>query len=257
KTVAAIEELMRKNIPEITAMVSDVGVPSAKSGNFFGRNTGEHAANIQVSLTSPDERSRSIFQIMDSIRPKISNYLGASVIVSPSGFLRFLLNFGSAAPIDIEVRGFDLDQGTKLANEVLAAVKSTPGTVNAQSSREANLPELDIQIDRQKAGILGIDVAQISNTINAAINGAVASLYSDPVNGNQYNILVRLDTNYRSSIDDLRKLLVTTPSGQQVLLGEIADIKQSASPVEIDRKYQQRIIDVTAEVSGRDLGSVA
>jgi len=257
KIVASLEEILRKNIPEVSAMVSDIGVPSAKSGNFFGRNTGEHAANIQVSLVPTDERSRTIFQIIDSIRPKISNYLGASVIVSPSGFLRFLLNFGSTAPIDIEVRGFDLDQGTKLANQVLAAVRSTPGAVNAQSSREDNLPELRINIDRQKAGILGIDVAQISNTINVAINGAVASLYSDPVSGNQYNILVRLDSSYRSSIDDLKKLLVTTPSGQQVLLGEISNIEQAASPVEIDRKYQQRIIDVTAEVSGRDLGSVA
>jgi CzcA family heavy metal efflux pump len=257
KTVQALEDLMRKNVPEMTAMVSDIGVPSAKSGNFFGRNTGEHAANIQVSLSPPDERKRTIFQIIDAIRPKVNNYLGASVIVSPSGFLRFLLNFGSAAPIDIEVRGFDLAQGSALANQVLAAVKSTPGAVNAQSTREDNLPELRINIDRQKAGILGIDVAQISNTINAAINGSVASLYSDPVNGNQYNILVRFSENYRSSIDDLRKVLVTTPSGQQVLLGEIADISQDASPVEIDRKYQQRIIDVTAEVSGRDLGSVA
>ena len=257
KTVDSIESLMRRNIPEINAMVTDVGVPSARSGNFFGRNTGEHAANIQVSLVPPDQRKRTIFQIMDSIRPKINNYLGATVIVSASGFLRFLLNFGSLAPIDIEVRGFDLDKGNALANQVLAAVKSTPGAVNAVSSREDNLPGLRIDIDRQKAGILGISVAQISNTISSAIDGQVASLYSDPVNGNQYNILVRFDQQYRSSIDDLRKLLLTTPSGTQVQLGEIATITQDASPVEIDRKYQQRIIDVTAEASGRDLGSVA
>ncbi|HET6400425.1 MAG TPA: efflux RND transporter permease subunit [Candidatus Kapabacteria bacterium] len=257
KTVTAIEGIIRKNIPELNAMVTDIGVPSAKSGNFFGGNTGEHAASIQVSLVAPDKRSRTVFQIMDSLRPKISNYLGAKVTVSPSGFLHFLMNFGSAAPIDVQIMGFDLDQGTKLSNEVVVAMQSTPGAVNVISSREADLPELDINIDRQKAGILGIDVAQISNTINAAMNGAVASLYSDPVSGNQYNILVRLDTQYRSNISDLRKLLVTTPSGQQVLLGEIATITQSASPVEIDRRYQQRVIDVTADVSGRDLGSVA
>ncbi|HEY3875051.1 MAG TPA: efflux RND transporter permease subunit [Candidatus Kapabacteria bacterium] len=256
KTVNAIEALIRKNVPELNAMVSDIGVPAAKTGSF-GRNTGEHAANIQVSLKPPDQRSRSVFEIMEAVRPKISNYLGANVIVSASGFLRFLLNFGSAAPIDIEIRGFDLDKGTALANQVLTAVKSVPGTINVQSSREDNLPELRINIDRQKSGILGISVAQISNTISAAIDGDVASLYSDPVNGNQYNILVRFDSTYRGSIDDLKKLLLTTPTGQQVLLGEIADIEQSSSPVEIDRKYQQRIIDVTAEVSGRDLGSVA
>jgi CzcA family heavy metal efflux pump len=257
KTITSIEGVIRKNIPELNAMVTDIGVPSAKSGNFFGSNTGEHAANIQVSLVPTDQRSRTVFQIMDSLRPKLSNYLGAKVTVSPSGFLHFLMNFGSAAPIDVQIMGFDLQTGTKLSNQVLAAMQSVPGAVNVISSRESDLPELEINIDRQKAGILGIDVAQISNTINAAINGAVASLYTDPVSGNQYNILVRLDTQYRSNIDDLSKLLVTTPSGQQVLLGEIATITQAAAPVEIDRKYQQRIVDVTADVSGRDLGSVA
>jgi hydrophobe/amphiphile efflux-1 (HAE1) family protein len=257
KTVIDVENILRKNIPEIQAMVSDIGVPSARSGNFFGRNSGSHAANIQVSLVPPDERSRSVVEIMDSIRPKVASYLGASVFVSPAGFLRFLLNFGSTAPIDIEVRGFDLETGTALSKQVLAAVRSTPGTVNVQSSREDNLPELRVNIDRDKAGILGIDVAQISNTINAGINGAVASLYTDPVSGNQYNILVRLGESYRQNIEDLRKLLVTTPTGEQVPLGSIATVTQDASPVQIDRKYQQRIIDVTSEVSGRDLGSVA
>ncbi|MDP4199931.1 MAG: efflux RND transporter permease subunit [Bacteroidota bacterium] len=257
KTVMAIEDILRKSVPEMNAMVTDIGVPSAKSGNFFGRNTGEHAANIQVSLVPTDERKRTVFQIMDSVRPKLSNYLGAVNYVSASGFLRFLLNFGSAAPIDIEVRGYDLDQGSALSKQVLAAVRSTPGAVNAQSTREDDLPELRINIDRDKAGILGITVAQISNTINAAINGAVASLYTDPQSGNAYNILVRFDEKFRKNPDDLRKLLLTTPSGQQVLLGSVATITQDASPVEIDRKYQQRIIDVTAEVSGRDLGSVA
>ena len=257
KTVVDLENTIRKNIPEIQAMVSDIGVPAARSGNFFGRNTGSHAANIQVSLVPPDERKRTIFEIMDAFRPKVANYLGASVYVSPSGFLRFLLNFGSAAPIDIEVRGFDLDKGTALSKQILAAVKSVPGAVNVQSSREDNLPELRVRIDRDKAGILGVDVQQISNLINAGINGAVASLYTDPVTGNQYNILVRLSEDYRKNIDDLKKLLVTTPTGDQVLLGSIADIIQDASPVQIDRKYQQRIVDVTAEVSGRDLGSVA
>ncbi len=257
KAVIQMENILRKNIPEMQAMVSDIGVPSARSGNFFGRNSGSHAANIQVSLVPPEERKRTIFEVMDSIRPKVSNFLGASVYTSPSGFLRFLLNFGSTAPIDIEIRGFDLATGTALSKEILAAVRSTPGTVNVQSSREDNLPELRVNIDRNKAGILGIDVAQVSNTISAGMNGAVASLYTDPVSGNQYNILVRLHEDYRRNIDDLRKLLVTTPTGDQVLLGSIADIKQDASPVQIDRKYQQRIIDVTSEVNGRDLGSVA
>ena len=126
-----------------------------------------------------------------------------------------------------------------------------------QISREDNLPELRVQIDREKAGTLGISVAQVSNTINACINGAVASLFTDPVTGNQYNILVRLGEGYRSEVNDLQSLVLTTDGGQQVLLGNIAKIEKANSPVQIDRKYQQRLVEVTANVSGRDLGSVA
>jgi len=257
KFVQQIERILQTNIPEMQAMISDIGVPSARSGNFFARNSGSHAANIQVALVPVEERKRSVFEIIKAIRPKLAALPGATMFVNPGGILRFLLNFGSSAPIDVEIRGFDLDAGSKLAKEVAAIVRATPGAVDVQISREDNLPELRVQIDRDKAGILGIDVAQISNTINTCINGSVASLYTDPVTGNQYNILVRLSEDYRSNIEDLKNIVVTTRSGDQVALGNIATIVKANAPVQIDRKQQQRIVDVTANVSGRDLGSVA
>ena len=257
QAVAKIEYTLKSKIPEINTIISDIGVPPARGGRFFGRNPGTHAASIQVELIPPDQRNRSVFEIVKDIRPALSSIPGATVFINPGGFLRFLLNFGSSAPIDIEVRGFDLDTGSKLANQISSIVKSTSGTSDVQISRDDNLPELDVRIDRNKAGVLGLNVADISNTINTFINGSVASLYTDPITGNQYDILVRLNEDYRSQIDDLRKLVISTPSGQPVLLGNIATIEISSSPVQIDRKYQQRIVDVTANVVGRDLGSVA
>jgi CzcA family heavy metal efflux pump len=257
KIVKNIEEIIQKNVPEVQAEVSEVGVPSARSGNFFGRNSGSHAANITVALVPVDQRKRSVFEVISTLRPKLANYLGASVFVTPGGFLRFLLNFGSTAPIDVEIRGFDLATGSALSKQVADIVRSTPGAVNVQSSREDNLPELRIAIDRDKAGLLGIDAAAIANTINTAINGSVASLYTDPVSGNQYNILVRFAEDYRSNIEDLKHIVLTSATGDQVLLGSVASIVKATGPVQIDRKYQQRIIDVTSDVSGRDLGSGA
>jgi CzcA family heavy metal efflux pump len=257
QTCRVIENLIQANVPELQAMITDIGVPSARSGSYFTRNSGSHAASIQVALVPSDRRKRSVFEIVDALRPQLAAVPGARIFLSPGGFLRFLLNFGSSAPIDVEIRGFDLDQGSALAKEVAAAVAATPGAVDVQVSREDNLPELRVQIDRAKAGTLGISVAQISNTINTCINGSVASLYTDPVTGNQYNILVRLDEDYRSRIEDLSNLTLTTSGGAQVLLGNIARVEKANSPVQIDRKYQQRLVEVTANVSGRDLGSVA
>jgi CzcA family heavy metal efflux pump len=252
-----IENLILREVPETNALLADIGVPPSNSGTAFGRNPGSYASNIQVSLLPPDKRKRSEFEIIRALRPKLMAIPGASIFMNPGGFLRFLLNFGSNAPIDVEVRGFDLAQGSALSKEVLNIIRSTPGAVDAQISRDDNLPELSVKIDRSKAGILGINVADISNTINTSINGTVASLYTDPTNGNLYNILIRLDEDFRSNIDDLKNLVLTTPGGQQVLLGNVAIIEKTTSPVQIDRKQQQRIVDVTANVSGRDLGSVA
>ena len=252
-----IESILQQNIPEINTILADIGVPSARGGNLFSRNSGSHNATIQVSLIPPDKRERSVTAIINAVRPVLATIPEAKLFVTPSGFLRFLLNFGSAAPLDVEIRGFDLETGASLASEIADSIKSVPGAVDVQISRDDNLPELNIHIDRDKAGVLGINTAEISNTINTYINGSVASLFSDPVNGNQYNILVRLDEKYRSQIEDLSQLILTTPNGEQVLLGNLASIHKTTGPVQIDRKYQQRIIDVTANVTDRDLGSVA
>ena len=257
KVVGNIENILHKNVPEIQTIISDIGVPSAKSGSLFSRNSGTHSANIQVALVPPEERNRSVFEIVNDVRPKVTKIPGAKVFISAGGFLKFLLNFGSNAPIDIEIRGFDLNTGSRLAKQISSIVKSVPGATDVQISRDDNLPELRVNIDRDKAGALGINVAEISNTISTLINGSVPSYFTDPVTGNQYNILVRLNEDFRSHIDDLKKLTITSSNGSQVLLGNIADIEMASSPVQIDRKYQQRIVDVTANVTGRDLGSVA
>lgn len=258
QTVRQIEKIVQAEVPEMQAMIADVGVPSSR-GAFrgFNRNSGSHAATIQVALRPLDQRKRSVFQIVNSLRPKLTRTAGASVFMNPGGFLRFLMNFGSTAPIDVEIRGFDLEGGSALAKQIAGLVRSVPGAADVQISREDNLPELRVKIDRDKAGALGISVAEVSNTISTCINGSVASLYTDPVTGNQYNILVRLAEDYRSRVSDLQNLVLTTTGGQQVLLGNIAKVELANSPVQIDRKYQQRLVEVTANVSGRDLGAVS
>ncbi|SYZ72268.1 Acriflavin resistance protein acrB [Candidatus Zixiibacteriota bacterium] len=255
--VKQVEKVIKDNVPEMQTIISDIGTPSARSGNLFSRNSGSHAASVQVALVPQDQRKRSVFEIVNAIRPKLMALPGASIFINPGGFLRFLLNFGSSAPVDIEIRGFDLDTGSALAKKVASIVRTVPGATDIQISREDNLPELRVKVDRERAGVLGISVGEVANTINTMINGSVASLYSDPATGNQYNILVRLDEDFRSHIEDLQNIAITTSTGQQVLLGNIATIEKTTSPVQIDRKYQQRLVEVTGNVTGRDLGSVA
>lgn len=255
KQAALIEAILIENVPEIRTIMSDAGSSSGGGGPGRG-NSGGHQASISVGLVPVDQRDRSVFEIVRAVKPKMSKVVGPEVTVRQTGFLRFLMNFGSSSPISIEVRGFDLDAGTALANQVADIVRTTPGATDVQVSRDDNLPELRVKIDRQKAGVLGLNVGQIANTINTCINGSVPSLYSDPITGNQYNILVRFEESYRSRLDDIGKIVLTTAEGQSVLLGNVATIERTNSPVQIQRKYQQRFIEVQANATDRPLGDV-
>jgi CzcA family heavy metal efflux pump len=256
KFIIRVENIIKANVPEVVTISSDMGVPSAKSGSIFGGNSGEHAANISVSLTATDKRKRSVFDIVKTLRPKLMRLPGAQIFINTGGFLKFLLNFGSSAPIDVVISGQDFDQANKLALQISDIVKSTSGASDVQITRELNLPELRISIDREKAGALGVSVQQISNTITTAISGSVASVFTDPVSGNQYNILVRLNENDRNKIEDLNNLTVQSSQGQLIKMSNLVMIKLANAPIQIDRKYQVRIVEVTANVTGRDLGSV-
>ncbi|HEY5123006.1 MAG TPA: efflux RND transporter permease subunit [Ignavibacteria bacterium] len=255
KFIEQVEKIVQENVPEVNNIISDMGVSNSKSGGFGGG--GSHSGNVQVSLIPVADRDRSVFDIIKVLRPKIMALPGAQTYLNSGGFLKFLLNFGSSAPIDVTVLGYDFETSDDLSQKVFDIVKSTSGTTDVRISRDNNLPEARIVVDRVRAGALDVSVSQISNTISTGMSGSVASLFSDPRTGNQYNILVRMSEDYRKNIDDIKKLTVLTPSGKTVPIGNFVDIKMTKSPVQIDRKYQQRLVDVTANVEGRDLGSIA
>lgn len=255
--VKRIEQVVKSNVPEANTIISDVGVPNSKSGSSFGGNAGSHAANVQVSLVPSSERHRSVSDIIKELRPKVQEIAGAKYYLNSSGFLKFLLNFGSSAPIDVMILGYDFEDADKLSNQIYEIVKSTAGTTDVRISRENNLPEARISVDRLKAGALGISVSQIANTITTSMSGTVASLFSDPKSGNQYNILVRLSEDYRNNIEDVKKLTVINSQGKPIPIGNFIDITMAKSPIQIARKYQERLVNVTANVSGRSLGEVA
>ena len=255
--VKRIEQVVKDNVPEANTIISDIGVPNAKSGSSFGGNAGSHAASVQVSLLPSSERDRDVFEIIKALRPKVQEIAGANYYLNTGGFLKFLLNFGSSAPIDVMILGYDFDNADKLSKQVFDVLKSTPGTTDVRISRENNMPEVRISVDRVKAGSLGISVSQIANTIATSMSGTVASLFSDPKSGNQYNILVRLSEDYRNNIEDIKKLTVINLQGKPIPIGNFVDITMDNSPIQITRKYQQRLVNVTANVSGRPLGDVA
>jgi multidrug efflux pump subunit AcrB len=130
-----------------------------------------------------------------------------------------------------------------------------------QVSREENYPQLDVVVDREKAGVLGVSEQQVAQTVLASLVGNTQFApvpFTDPRTGNQYFINVRLADGGRNEVADLKDVLVKAADGTVLPLVSVAEVKRSAGPVQVNRKYLQRVVDVTANTApGVDLGTAS
>jgi multidrug efflux pump subunit AcrB len=215
-----------------------------------------------------DDRPYSDVEATERVRSALKSELpGVSVFYFTGGIVKRILNFGAPAPIDIEILGYDLNQAAayaKLVASKLRDVRDAKGQsllTDVQVSREENYPELDVVVDREKAGVLGISEQQIAQTVLASLVGNTQFSpipFADPATGNSYFINVKLDDAFRSKVSDLSNIFVKTPTGQAMPLANLARVERGSGPVQITRKYLQRIIDVTANVApGVDLGAAS
>src|SRR6266446_2886540 len=262
RLIKRMEDIIRASTKpeEIKTIVATIGVPNGRSG-LFSRNTGPQTATLQVYLSDPDKRARDHKQIFDSIRPKLAGqFPGTTYGVQFGGIVSRVLNSGSDAPIQVEQLGYDLRDARDLARQVARTIQDVPGVADPFISREENYPQYDIVVDREKAAMAGLsqrDIAQAALISLASNVSLTPSIFTDPRTGNQYNVVVQLDEPYRSSSEDLSRLFVIGDGGRPVSLGSVAEIRQGVGPVMIERKYQQRLVKITAQPSGRDLGSIA
>lgn len=256
KVSEQIQGIIYSEVPEVASTTSRSGMARGRGG-AWGGNTGPHTGNLGVMLVDASRRERHQDEIIRSLRSKFAEIPGARIFINPGGIVSRVMRFGSESPIDIEILGHDLQISSRLAREIYDIVKNTRGTTDVQISREEGLPELQINIDRDRATALGFKAQQIADTVQYAIAGKDASTFLDPVTGKEYNIKVRLQESDRQKITDLAKIFLNTPSGHQVPLANFATVEKGLSPVQIERKYQQRVVHVTANNTGRDLGSLA
>jgi CzcA family heavy metal efflux pump len=247
--------------PEVVkTVVTSAGIPQGRSA-LFTANTGPHAANIQVNLVSPADRHETDIQLMERVRKLAfdGRFAGMNVYFFNGGIVKRILNFGSDAPIDVEITGYDLKDARTLAASVMSEMRGIDGLADVQNRREENYPELDVVVDREKAARLGFSQQEIANTILTSMSGDTntPSVYTDPVTGNEYYIIVKLADRWRTDVRDLSEVfLPSRTGGAPVALSTMAHIVRSSGPVQVDRKYQQRVIDIVANVFGRDLGAV-
>ena len=236
-----------------------LGVPEVLS---TGRRTGraeldEHAEGVHYTEIDVDfkKSGRSRRVILDDIRQKLGQIPGIVMNVGQpiSHRLDHLLS-GVRAQIAVKIFGPDLDQLRLYAAEAEAAMQGIPGLVDLQTEKQVLIDQLKIQVNREKAAVYGLGAGELNEQLEIALNGqGVAQVLEGQ---RTYDLVVRLNESARVNPTVIRDILIDTPVGGKVPLSLIADVRESKGPNIINREDVQRRIVVSANVSGRDLGSV-
>lgn len=246
-----VEAIVIPRVPEIESNYTQFG-----SAGFRG---GSNRGQLRLSLVSPTERSRSSVDIANELRPLLQDIPGAEIRTRAGAGL-FLLRMGTggmdAEPLEIEIRGFNLERLEALAQDVDRAISKIPGITDTQLSRDVGVPQELIRIDRDRAADQNVSVQRLARTLETAIGGVRAGDFSQ--DGREYQI--RLQMREADRLTQAQILNLTVPSldgSRAVALRNMVRIEEGIGPQEIDRKNQQRLAVVAANFAGRDLGSVA
>jgi len=243
-----VETVVQQQVPEMVSLM-------ARIAGFGFRGGGSHTAEIRIVLVPRKARQRSSEEIANTLRRALTGIPGVR-IRTRAGQGLFILRMGASSGdnVSVEIRGYDLATATELARQVDALIRQVPGITDTKVSREEGSPEQVIRIDRQKAADLGLNVSRIGEALQTAVGGTQASYFRE--HGKQFRILVRLSENDRQNLNDLLDLTVVNNRGEPVVLRNVVMAVPQEGPVSIERKDQERIITVSANFTGRDMGSV-
>jgi nickel/cobalt tolerance cation efflux system protein len=161
---------------------------------------------------------------------------------------------GVRSAIAIKIFGPDLDELRSIGSEVETAIRDVNGLVDLQLEPQVPIRQVQIQFDRSAAARYGLTVGQISEIIETALNGRVVSQVLEQQQ--LFDLLVWLEEGSRNTLDTISNLLIDTPTGQKIPLAQVAQIDYGTGPNTINRENVSRLLVVSANVSGRDLGSV-
>lgn len=214
-------------------------------------------AEVRISLVPAKERDRSNTEIAEDLRERLAGKIaGMEVrVTAPQG--QFLLDriLGGDEGLTVEVRGFDLETLDLLCKRVVEEIGEVPGIIEVKSSRNAGIPQQELSVDRAKAADLGFSIRDVAEAVETAFAGTQAGEFR--VAGNSFRILVQFRDAEHLSIDEVLDVTLTAPDGERVALRNLVTAAGGRGPGEIERKDQQRIATVSANVEGRDLGSAA
>jgi HAE1 family hydrophobic/amphiphilic exporter-1 len=246
-----VEQIILDQVPETVAVLTSVG-SSGASGMMSGGSGGDNTASITVRLVDKSQRARSVTAVIEAIRPLVKKVPEATISVNQSS----ALGMGSmGGAVSVQVSGDDLNTLIDLSDKVEAAVRSVPGTVDVLNAGAARAPETRIVIDRNRALDLGLSPAVVAGTLRTALSGSTTGTYKQ-TGATDVDITVRLGEAVRSDFNQLLRLPLGYRNGQMITLDQVSTIERSQSAAHISRTDRQRVLTISAGVSGRGSADV-
>jgi len=253
KVMSQIEDIVDKYVPEKEIMFAEDGESETGMETVMGMISDVNIMMIYAKLVPMNERNRSSRDISNDIRNKIFKIPGIKTI-DFTEHDPFLILSGGEKPVSIDIYGNDIGKSDEYALKIKNVIEKIDGLTDVGISRVKGRPELWIEVDREKASSLGLNMMQISNTLRTNFYGKIATLYRE--GGDEYDTFVQLKKSDRQTLDDLKSVFITSPLGKQIPIINIAKIVEKAGPLTIDRKNQERIVRVGGGLYGRSLGNV-
>lgn len=240
-----------------TRLMESIVYPAVPEALSTVASAGGNDGDIRISLVKASQRDRSNVEIAEDLRQRLEGKIPGMEIRTRAPQGQFLLDrlIGGSEGVTVEIRGFELDVLKALSDKVAVAIEGIEGVTDIDRSFDEGTPQHEFILDRRKIADLGFTPRDVTGIIETAIAGSRAGNYHSE--GNSYRILVQLKDAEKLSLDEVLNLSLQTASGETVALRNLVSTVSSRAPLQITRKDQQRQVTVTANVAGRDLGSVA
>ena len=239
--------------PEI--MVFNYTVGQASSDNTWGsmQNNGSHIMSMNIRLVSPAERDRSITDIAGLMRQDLKQYPELKKALVNVGGQRGGGMSGQSA-LNYEIYGYDFTVTDSLAQQLKRILEKVPGAADINISRSDYQPEYQVDFDREKLALYGLNLTTAATYIRNRINGSTASYFRE--DGDEYDIKVMYDPEHRQSLEDIENITLYNAMGNGIKLKEVGKVVERFTPPTIERKDRERIITVSTVVQDRPMSEV-
>jgi multidrug efflux pump subunit AcrB len=259
--VKQVEDIIRGVVPanELQIIVSNIGITTDFSA-IYTPNSASHTAFVQVSLK--EGHKVGSYEYMRRVRERLSQKLPQlSTYFQSGGLVDAVINLGLPAPSDVQVSGNDLGKVYVVAKQLSGPIRELKGVSDVLIPQDIDYPALELDIDREKAGLLGLSQKEIVDNVITALtsNGMIAPNYwIDPKSGNPYLLTVQYPENAVKTITDLKQIpLRGGKNTEPTSLDSVVSIKTIPSPTEVDHYQLFRVIDVYVSPKKEDLGTIA